>query len=274
MAYFSKIKKALKKGKKTLRPRKKASKKVFRKAVKRVLDSTAEKKIVRYNYSLTSVAGIGYYNSVSWGLDNGLFVISPLNNRLDITSGTGQSNRIGNRIRTYSAMLNCVLLTQPHETNYNPIPKPMDVLVYIYKVKGGGNTVQNTLSGFYQNNNSSIAPTSSQLDTLLPVNLDTYTVLYKRMFKLGFATNTGTGSQNVYQNYTSNDYKRTCRFRVNLTKLLDKVYRFDDTTDTPTNSLLYMAVMPVASDNVIPAAGNGLRPVGLMMDQYMRFTDY
>lgn len=251
----------------------KAKNTMFSNKVRRVVNNLAEKKIVRYNYSLGDVAGVGYYNSVSWGLDNGLFVISPINNRLDINQGDGQAQRTGNRIRTYSAWLNCNLVTAKYNATYNPTPTLIDCLVYIYRVKAGGNTVQTVLSGFYQDNNSSIAPTVSQLDTLLPTNTDSYTVLWKRMFKLGFAENAATGNDANQQRYSNNDYKRSCRFRVNLTKFYNKIYRYSDTDDTPFNSLLYMAILPVNADGTIPGIGNGLRPVQCFISQSYRFTD-
>lgn len=253
----------------------KENKRIFNKKVKSVITSMAEKLEVRYGYSKTGIAGISYYNSTgTWGLDDGLFVISPYQNRLSIVQGDAQNSRQGNRIRTKSAWLNGILTTQPYHVTYNPNPQPMDVLVYIYKVKGGGDTVQSTLAGFYQNNASTTAPQTNQYDTLLPINTDTYTLCWRRLFKLGPAENAATGNDATNQRWSNNDYKRTCRFRVNLTKFYDKVFKYDDNSGSPTNNILYMAVLPINTDNSTPAVGNGLRPVGLVFNQTFRYLDF
>ncbi|MBC6626281.1 hypothetical protein [Pseudomonas sp.] len=250
-----------------------ANRKVFNRKVRSVITTMAEKHEARFGYMKTDVAGIGYYNSVSWGVDDGLFVISPLQSRLAIVQGDAQNSRQGNRIRTQSSWLNGVLTVQPYNAAYNPNPRPIDCLVYIYKVRGGGNSVQSTLAGFYQNNATTTAPQTSLYDTVFPINTDTYQVVWRRMFKLGAAANPGTGIDNNNQRWESNDYKRTCRFRVNLTKFYDKVWRYDDNTPTPTNNILYLAILPINSDNTIPASGNGLRPVGFVMNQTFRYLD-
>lgn len=253
-----------------------ARRKVFRNAVTKIVKGLAEKKMVREQQSLTSVAGLGYYNSDAscWGLDKGIFIISPYQNRLNIPQGDGQGDRVGNSVRTVNSYIWGALYTQPYDIGYNPTPRPMDVMLYIVQRKGQGDTAMTTLSGFYQNNSTSQAPSSGQIDTLLPINRDQYTVYYKRMFKLGFADNTGTGVDGTYQRYTNNDYKRTCRFRINVTKYLRKIYKYSDTATTPSCNALYMIIMPVNSDTTIPASGNNLRPIGLIYNQQYTFVDF
>lgn len=250
-----------------------ASAKIFTKKVKNVVSNLAEKKVYRYSYSLTEVAGLNYFTGSAWGLDNGIFAVTPFQNRISITQGTTQSTRIGNKIRTHSNILDGILITQPYNLSYNAVPQPTNVLLYIFKIKGGGDTFDATMSGFYQNNNSSITPTSTLLDTLLEVNSDNYTVLYKRMYKVGFAENAATGNDPNNQRYTNNDYKRNVRFRIDLTKYTDKVIKYNDNSTTPTNNILYCAIMPIPTDSYIPSAGNGIRPVGLVLNQTFTYTD-
>ena len=55
-------------------------------------------------------------------------------------------------------------------------------------------------------------------DLWRPYNTDRYRILTTRTFKLGYASNNGTGAQPGFQNLANNDFKMACNFRINLTK--------------------------------------------------------
>jgi len=55
--------------------------------------------------------------SASWGLDNGVYTLHPTQNRISIAQGTGQGQRVGNRIRTKSSYIKGILFTQQQNAN-------------------------------------------------------------------------------------------------------------------------------------------------------------
>lgn len=232
-----------------------------------------EVKQVRYLYSNTGGFGLPDFNSASWGLDNGVYTLHPTQNRIQISQGTGQGQRVGNRIRTKSSYIKGILFTQQQNATYNPTPKPYEVLVMIYKIIGQGNTVDTSLTGLYQNGNSVSGPLGSLQDLTFPINSDRYRVFYKRIFKIGAADNTGTGASIGLQYFANNDYKRNQVFYIPLTKYMDKIIRYNDTSTTCQNDCLYMCMLPLACDGTVLTAGNGVLPVACTMTQVYNFTD-
>lgn len=250
----------------------KASKAVVS-AVKSTIKSMAETKQVRMLYTKVDNTGIQPYNGTSWGLDNGLFALSPVQNRIEISQGDGEGQRTGNRITVKSSYLNLILYPTPYDGTYNPVPRPQDVMIIIYKIIGGGNTIQTTLGGLFQNGNVTSSPGSNLTDTVLPFNNDLYKILYKKIVKVGSADNTAIGNMTAYQYYANNDYKRSVRLYIPITKYLDKVIKYDNTSTTANNSMLYMAVLPMNADGSQPAAGNAYRTVSLIMNQTFKYVD-
>lgn len=232
-----------------------------------------EVKQVRMLYSNTGGFGLPDFNSASWGLDNGVYTLNPTQNRLSIAQGTGQGQRIGNRIRTKSCYISGILYAQQQNAAYNPTPKPCEVVMYIYKLIGGGNTVDVTMSNFYQNGNTAGSPTGSLVDLTFPINKDRYRVLYRKVFKIGPADNTGTGASAGLQYFANNDYKRNQRFYIPLTKYMDKIMRYNDTSLTVNNDTLYLAILPLMADGSTNGAGNALLPVNCSMTQVYNYTD-
>lgn len=243
------------------------------KVVKRTMKSMAEVKQTRILYTKSDNTGLSPYNSSNWSLDNGLFALSPVQNRIEIPQGDGEGNRIGNRVTTKSSYLTGCFYPTAYDTVFNPTPRPQDVMVIIYKIIGGGSTITSTLSTLFQNGNTASGPTSSLIDTTLPINTDKYKIFYKKIFKIGSADNTGSGSATANQFYANNDYKRNQRFYIPLTKFMDKVYKYDNSNLSANNNMLYMAVLPMNCDGSQPAAGNLLRTVSMIMTQVYKYTD-
>lgn len=250
-----------------------APSKVQKKMVQRVVRSMAETKQTRILYTKTDITGLAPYNGVNWALDNGLFALSPVQNRIDIAQGDGEGDRTGSRITTKASYLSGIFYAPPYDVTYNPTPRPQEVMVIIFKVIGGGSNIISDLTGLFQGGNSTVSPTTSLIDTTLPFNTDKYRVFYKRIFKVGVSDAGGTGTSAVYQSYTNNDYKRNCRFFIPITKYLDKIMKYDGSSRSANNAQLYMAVLPVNADGSQPASGNSLRTVCMVMTQVYKFQD-
>jgi len=228
-------------------PRKRVARKSVAKIARSVITRMAEKKQVRYNWEWS----FGSIATGSWA-GNALQPLTPLATYTDIAQGTGQANRIGNKIRTSSLVFDGVIYPTRYNATTNPAPRPNDVMMVIFSDKEDPNTFNSlTMPNFFQSGNTSIAPTGNIIDTILPINTDRYTVHYKRMFKVGYASFDGTGSVPAAQNYNNNDYKFSCRFRVNCTKYMPKILRFNDSNNTPNSRVIRVAFLPCYADGLV-----------------------
>lgn len=232
-----------------------------------------EVKTTRYMYSNTGAFALPDYNSVNWGLDNGVYLLNPTQNRIAISQGTGQGQRVGNSIRTKSSYLSGILYANQQNASYNVTPKPYEVMFVIYKIIGQGNTADVTLTGLFQNGNTQSTPTGTLQDLTMPINKDKYRIYYRKVFKIGPAENTGTGSSTGLQFYANNDYKRNQKFYIPLTKYMDKRMKFNDAEQNVRNDNLYLAILPLACDGTQGVAGNFAAPVNCIMTQTYNYTD-
>lgn len=205
--------------------------------IKRTIGRMAEKKQMRY-YGTGSTSN---YVESNW-LSNGILPLTPNNAYMSITQGDGKSQRCGNSVVVKNYTLSGVVVPLGYNGTTNLTPQPLDVLMVIFKRRDGGSTLDPYMYNFYNSPNSSVSPGGSGApDLLLPINKDRYQILYRRVFKIGFATNAGTGSQAQQQSHTSNDYKYSQRFRINATKMIPKVLRYQDSTNTPNCNITYIA---------------------------------
>lgn len=232
-----------------------------------------EVKTSRFLYTNTGANALPDYNGLNWGLDFGVWLLNPTQNRIDITQGVGQGQRVGNNIRTKSSYLSGILYANQQNAAYNTTPKPYEVMFIIYKILGQGNIADVTLTGLFQNGNSQAIPTGTLQDLTLPINQDKYRIYYRRVFKIGPADNTGSGSSTGLQFFANNDYKRNQRFYIPLTKYMDKRMKFNDTDRNVKNDNLYLAVLPLACDGTQQVAGNSLAAVNMLMTQTYNYTD-
>jgi len=236
-----------------------------------------EVKTQRVIYDNTGAFGIPAFNGLAWGLNNGLYTLHPTQNRIQISQGTGQGQRIGNQIRTKSSYIKGILYANQRDVTYNPTPKPAEVMIYIYRIIGQGASVPtgtNAMTNFYQNGSSSSSPTGLLEDLTTPINRDQYRVVYQRKFKIGSAENTGVGSSTGNQFFANNDYKRNATFYIPLTKFMDKRIKYSDASLTCNNDALLMAIIPLPCDNVPwGAAANLVTPIGCIMTQVYNYTD-
>lgn len=245
----------------------KGNKSTFAKRVMKVVNRTAETKLIRFNVDKQ----IGTYINTNWGLD----AIQPLTPYstigATISLGNSSSGRIGNKIRTKYLTLKGIMTPVPYNATANPNPTPLDVMMVIFSRRADSKLFAAGLSNFFQNGNSSSAPTGLITDTILDINKDVYQVYYKRIFKVGYSDFAGTGSSAPAQNFANNDYKYSCRFNLNLTKYCPKIIKFNDTDNDPYSRLLYCAFLPMRPD------GNGVSvtatPLRYAMNWEYGYTD-
>lgn len=241
--------KGLRRVAKTRRLRKVGKKQVARIA-KRVVNSMSETKYLRTAVNNGQLYGdpadLTYQN-------NFMEVASTLGS---ITQGTGQGNRIGNRIRLTRCTMNIML---------NGLDNAVPRLVMMYLVSDRRNPTDanaadlqdacNGLSGaggILQDGNTSIGFQKRHTDIMQRINEDRFMFFFKRVFKIGRAgAPTGTTSAG------NNDFSYLRRIKVNLLKYMPKVFRYSDASTVPAfQRRLFVCFHVVAADGTVLAAAS------------------
>jgi hypothetical protein len=89
-------------------------------------------------------------------------------------------------------------------------------------------------------------------------------------FKVGFSAFNNAGVDPAYQHFANNDYKLNHTRRLNMTKYMPKVLKFNDTTNQPTNAGLYVWAWSVPCNGFGQGA---LIPVQLDYTIHMEYED-
>lgn len=254
-------------------PRRTTKKKVapvtrtFRAKVKRVIKSQLETK--NCNYTSGTLA-LSSSSGVSW-LVNSVWPLSPFTNVLDIRQGVGEAMRIGNKVRTVKLSLKLVVWPSQYDATTNPAPQPYWVIVYIFVAKNYQTVpmpLASSFADFYQQNNTSASFSDTCADLIRPINTEAFTMKRIVRFKVGYASNDGTGVSNARQFESSNDFPLSVVKTMDLTKYCPKQVVYDDNVGFTTSHLLQMAIQVVSyRDNV---NGTGVIPLrGLFQLDYL-----
>lgn len=231
------------------------------KTIKRVMSDNVENKM-RQNGGAANLGATNYSAFQS----NSIIPLTPYYEaglpssiNLDITQGTGVSNRIGNSIKTKSGYLRAVLYPAPYSATLNPTPRPVMVTQWIFKLKSGitdsTGIVQSTmLTSFFKDQNSAFGIQNSLNDIVAKVNPDYINLLSRRVYKLGYASDAGTGANAANQNYANNDYKHNIIIRMPTTKHLRKRIRYTDNNAQPLTATTWMVFTCAYADgSAMPA---------------------
>lgn len=214
---------------------------VTKKQVKTMIHKNMENKVEQFVSQNNIISSYAYNSS--------LFVQSciPYN---QIAQGLGQGDRIGNTIRPRSVYFNYVLHPIPYAAVGNPQPTPQDVIIFFGKVKNSRaqQPIASDFAKLWQKGNTSVGPYSTTLDMCQEINKDWFTVYKIVRHKVGCAGYTGTGNQAGPQYFINNDYKYNIIRRLNITKYVPKIVKFNDTTAQNTNDGLWMWAMCVNAD--------------------------
>lgn len=209
------------------------------------------------------------YNATSWATV-GLRAITPHSSGVNIVQGTGQGDRIGNKIRTKRVILDICMYPIIYNATTNPSPQPNEVIIWIFGVKESS-ALPTNLDGFFQNGNNSTDPSGQLNDTVKTVNTDKY-ILYKKVIKkLGFAEAAGSGVNVNYQSFANNDYKLNCNVRMDLTKYCPKNVVWTDTTAQPHSKMVCIAIEVCPSNGA--AYPTNTTPAQMYYNLNYEFTD-
>ncbi len=148
-----------------------------------------------------------------------------------ISQGTGQGNRIGNRLKLKRAMLRFSITSFAGSANAHYAD------VYIYRLKSAvtaPNLAQ--LQTFLQNGNSTTWYDGDAIDGLRDVNSDTFTLFKHKRFVLSSLTSGTAGVAN-------GSIPPTRTWKQDITKYYKKTWIYEDATSVlPSNVGLYMSV--------------------------------
>jgi len=193
-----------------------------------------------------------------------------------IGQGTGQGDRIGNRISPnkflFCGYMNFNANLAPSPGYYNA--NPMYVKMFIFRMKNTLIAPNPDMTKFFQYGNSSQAPTGYIQDMKNKINTDDIVLYATRTFKLAPSALVAT-SGTIGQADTNNDFKLTQRFQVDLTKHVKKVI-YDDTTLTIKNHQMFAAFLFGRNDLaplVKDASNNYPTPIQIAYDIQVSYKD-
>lgn len=182
----------------------------------------------------------------------------------NIVVGGQDSQRIGNKIRTKRVVFRGVFLPLPYGSSVNPYPAPLEVVLWLVKVKGTSfednqqMMAQHVATEFLEQNNSFVPLQGNLADLVYPINKNSFTVCGSKRFKLGWANYGGQGGQNAQQYFANNDFKYNKVLTWDLTKHVDKVMVWNDNTATePSNKKLYIVMEALRADGGTTNLGTG-----------------
>lgn len=269
---------AKRKGRRTRKRVPKRRSPAFNRRVMRVLNRSAETKVANFDLVQQSV-----YPVTSVDFDAGMCVISPSNEvkstyqLLLIDQGTGQGNRVGNKISSVSARLRGVIRPYPlYEATLNYNPCPLFVVLWVVSLAKHLTDSIPTLDGvcsnsFFQDGNVSSGFQGTLVDLTRSVNKQHVVVHGHRVHKIGFAeyaSSFGAGlANNNAQRYMNNDFPLCRLFSMKLK--FQKNVIFNDNTANPTNMRRwYFFAVPYRVDGDVFKTTTGLLngPVPIYID--------
>lgn len=234
MAYYKKRKYGTYKKKRAYKPRAKmAKKKSIRREIRREVARLAENKIIE-----GTSGNVTFAQSIT---PSSCYPLIP-----NISQGTTQGTRVGNKVRVRNAVLRMSLTV----SNQSAAVTPTYVDIYIFKYKpmtAYPNNVMPTgsMNNFLQAGSSSTNYSGAISDGLRPVNKDLFTMKYRKRLCMFNPNNTAaftgaTASWNPNRSYN-----------INITKYLNKILNYDDANSICTNDSLWFAVGSTQTDGVL-----------------------
>lgn len=196
-------------------------------------------------------------------IDTNVRALCPNPTTLTISQGTGQGDRLGNKIKLTDAYLTFSLMPEPYNGLSTNQPFPCMVRVMMMYDKRNPTTAPTPGSNgdFFQNGNSVSGFTGTLQDFLMPINEDRYCVKWKRDYKIGWSVYQGvTGADPAQAYYANNDFKMLVKRKISYIKHLPKNWRFDDgDVDIQTRGLWWFAYAVICSPNTTSINANLVR---------------
>lgn len=164
-----------------------------------------------------------------------------------VTQGTGDGLRIGNKLKVLSADLNICVNLLPYNATTNPLPTPIwaRILVMDYK-KQKTNNIANTdiQTALFTVNAGTVGPQGTPLDMTLEVNNESWSVYHDEVFRLGSTAPSSTGpvSSGSYFDNTQMSVRKSIQLKPTGT------YMYNDATVVPTNKSCWLVILTCSAD--------------------------
>ena len=201
--------------------------------------------------------------------DNNVIELGP-NSAQPLTQGTGNSDRIGNKIRVKKATLQIILYPNGYDNVSNPFPRPQDVRLMIVHAKNNPTDVV-VSSTYFDANNSTTSPADNLFDMIRPINKDDYVVSVDRRVKVGNAINEGTGFVMTDAYFSNNDYKYNQLITWDITSAFPTNITFNDTSAIPTSFQPTLVAMTALATG--DTSGAATIPVTMWSNCILEYTD-
>jgi len=239
--------------------------------IKRIVKKALDRRIEDKESAVTATLFLYQQTSVSI-ISSYVFNLLPT-----VSCNTLFSGRIGNEIRVKNFYLNGMLyLNSSGLAGQNPyVPGQWHVRLFIGRLKRDVSTPLTSDLNVLLRTGAATVPfdSNSFLSLCRNTNKEVFTIYYDKIHKIGLASPANTGSTfNTSSGLSNNDFSLSKKIRINCTKMIKKVLRFNDlTTNIATNTGLYIfggLVNSLASDDSL-----SLPPVCFDYDIEMRYED-
>jgi len=209
--------------------------KEMKKAIGRLLDRRLELKSQVFGFSNNPMC----LQTTGSSLSGNYAVISPSQSAYGytMTRGTANNQMVGNRIKIRSLVHKFVITPEPYNATTNTQVTPTNVIVYYFKSKRFP-AIDQTVDQFANSVSAGLADfldiggdygfVGNLLDLTRKVAPENYTLLKRRVYKIGNASPPTGSSANADHPRTNNDYKMNKIGSVNLTKYAKGTWTQDD----------------------------------------------
>jgi len=239
--------------------------------IKKEVLGLAETKIVNID---GTVAPCGF-SGTNWNVSNSI-PITPYASFLTINQGTGQADRIGDKITVSNVMLRMVFTPKPYNGSTNLTPKPQLIKLFLVNAKSI-NTIntrpnQANMNTFFQEGNSYASPAGDLFDMIEEVNRDAWSLYATKTIKLGYGSYNGTGFDSSHQYFENNDYKLNHIIKWDITKYIPQTMQWNDASANPASRGLFLVILCANADGSAPAS-TSIVPVNMNYDITIKYKD-
>lgn len=254
----------------------KAVSQVMNRRIRQVVSRMAEKKSITYN--VNTFDPVVMRTGTASPLAN-IWSMTPYTGAYTISQGSGQGQRVGNRIRIHSAILNIDMVPNPYNASTNPYPTPCFVRIWFVTSKivpadiVPSVQVYGGTSSFFQNGSTFNGMAGTFQDLQLHVNKDSLIYRGHRTYKLGYSMfEPATGGAPSFGNFANNDFKFCVLAKIDLTRMLPKIWTFDDTVTNPTSTNVTMVIQPIFATGAVPSSTT--TPISMKFALNITYTDF
>lgn len=172
-----------------------------------------------------------------------------------ITQGTGEGNRVGNRIKIKKFRFSFILNPSVNILTCHMVR----MFVVTYKFDPNGSTASDIWAAcqnwsttgtvnrsFFDNGSATTGMLGNMQDLMLPVNTDAFTVHKVKTFKLGYSSLPTVAAGNAING--NNDFKYIIRGGVNLHKYMPKFIKYNDATTVHYNKKIFILFEVLSAD--------------------------